>query len=39
MTGCLIREVKYEDDLIGSEGWGRRKKFFYGGNPDDQSQR
>ncbi len=29
-------EVRYEDDLIGGEGWGKKKKHFYGGNPNER---
>ena len=25
--------TKYEDELVGGEGWGKKKKYFYGGNP------
>ena len=27
------------EDLIGTEAWGKRKKYFYGGNPNDPSAR
>ncbi len=28
--------AKYEDELVGGEGWGRKKKYFYGGNPNER---
>ena len=26
----------YEDELVGGEGWGKRKRHFYGGNPNER---
>ena len=33
---CYSAQTKYGDEYVGGEGWGRRKKSFYGGNPNEQ---
>ena len=25
----------YEDDVVGGDAWGGKKKYFYGGNPNE----
>lgn len=25
----------YEDELIGGQGWGKKRRYFYGGNPNE----
>ena len=34
-----IEEGPYEDEFVGAEGWGSKKKHYYGGNPNERFDR
>ena len=29
-------KIRYKDEMIGGEAWGKKKQFFYGGNPNER---